>query len=161
MRNKYSGNIAAAVGQPLVSPVAAVATPQVVVPLMADGAKIVVSNLPQDVTENQIRVRLPLSQTFFTHTDLFGPTISTTSFHPLPPMIQQDLFTQTVGPVTKIVLSYDKNGKSTGQASIELRRPGDGQVAFKQYNGRLIDGSTCLLHILITSFLPYLDQRQC
>jgi len=53
----------------------------------------------------------------------------------------QDLFTQTVGPVTRIQLSYDKNGKSTGVANIELRRAGDGQVAFQQYNARLVDGS--------------------
>lgn len=54
----------------------------------------------------------------------------------------QELFTSTVGPVTRIGIAYDRNGKSTGQATIELRRPGDAQVAFKQYNGRLIDGST-------------------
>jgi hypothetical protein len=53
----------------------------------------------------------------------------------------QDLFTQTVGPVSRIQLSYDKNGKSTGVAHIDLKRAGDAQVAFTQYNARLVDGS--------------------
>ena len=51
VRNKYSGNIAT--GR---AGVQTIASPAAVVPLMADGAKIIVSNLPQDVTENQVRV---------------------------------------------------------------------------------------------------------
>jgi len=101
VRNKYSGNIAATQGG------AGKAAATAALPLMADGAKVIVSNLPTDVTENQVR----------------------------------DLFSQTVGPVTKLSLSYDKNGKSTGVATIELRRPGDGQVAYNTYNGRLVDGN--------------------
>lgn len=51
VRNKYSGNIASSNAASKASAATAAA-----VPLMADGSKIIVSNLPQDVTENQVRV---------------------------------------------------------------------------------------------------------
>jgi len=109
VRNRYSGNIANARngGGAAAAPAAAGSKQAPIIPLMADGSKIIVSNLPMDVTENQIR----------------------------------DLFTQTVGPVSRIQLSYDKNGKSTGVAHIDLKRAGDAQVAFTQYNARLVDGN--------------------
>lgn len=50
VRNRHVGNAAAAAGP------AASAPGKPVIPLMADGSKIIVSNLPIDVTENQIRV---------------------------------------------------------------------------------------------------------
>lgn len=50
VRNKYSGNIAATQGG------AGKAAATAAVPLMADGSKVIVSNLPTDVTENQVRV---------------------------------------------------------------------------------------------------------
>ena len=53
VRNKYSGNIAVTNSGGKVG-----VTPAAAVPLMADGSKIIVSNLPQDVTENQVRVSL-------------------------------------------------------------------------------------------------------
>lgn len=56
----------------------------------------------------------------------------------------QDLFTQTVGQVTRVQLSYDKNGKSTGKAEIDFRKPGDAQIAYNSYNTRLVDGSKLL-----------------
>lgn len=54
VRNRYAGNAAAANNA---GPAASIPALQVAaVPLMADGSKIIVSNLPQDVTEHQIRV---------------------------------------------------------------------------------------------------------
>lgn len=55
VRNKHTGNAAAAGA----AGPAASAPGKPVIPLMADGSKIIVSNLPTDVTENQIRVSEP------------------------------------------------------------------------------------------------------
>jgi THO complex subunit 4 len=52
VRNRHTGNAAAAGA----AGPAASAPGKPVIPLMADGSKIIVSNLPTDVTENQIRV---------------------------------------------------------------------------------------------------------
>lgn len=56
VRNKHTGGAAAAGA----AGPAASAPGKPVIPLMADGSKIIVSNLPTDVTENQIRVRTTL-----------------------------------------------------------------------------------------------------
>jgi hypothetical protein len=53
IRNKHTGGAAAAAA----AGPAASAPGKPIIPLMADGSKIIVSNLPIDVTENQIRVR--------------------------------------------------------------------------------------------------------
>ena len=53
----------------------------------------------------------------------------------------QDLFTQTVGPLRDITLSYDASGRSKGIATVVFQKKGDGAKAFQQYNNRLIDGS--------------------
>ncbi|MBW0460496.1 hypothetical protein O181_000211 [Austropuccinia psidii MF-1] len=74
-------------------------------PQMGQGSKIIVSNLPADVTENQIR----------------------------------ELFYTTVGPVTRVTLSYDNRGVSKGTAQVEFKRNDDATLAFQQYNKRLID----------------------
>lgn len=103
VRNRHTG---AAAASGAAGP-AASAPGKPVLPLMADGSKIIVSNLPTDVTENQIR----------------------------------DLFATTVGPVTRVSLSYDKNGRSTGSAAIDFKKPTDAQKAFQNYNTRLVDGN--------------------
>ncbi|KAK9900635.1 hypothetical protein P389DRAFT_166082 [Cystobasidium minutum MCA 4210] len=103
VRNKHTGSAAAAGA----AGPAASAPAKPVIPLMADGSKIQVSNLPTDVTDNQIR----------------------------------ELFSQTVGPVTRVSLVYDKHGKSTGTANIDFKRPADAQNAFNSYNTRLVDGN--------------------
>ncbi|KAH8915243.1 hypothetical protein BT69DRAFT_1303978 [Atractiella rhizophila] len=69
--------------------------------------KILVSNLPPDVTEPHIR----------------------------------ELFSQTIGPLKSIELAYDANGKSKGSATVEFKKPGDANKAFKKYNKVLIDRS--------------------
>ncbi|KAI7944493.1 hypothetical protein MJO28_010188 [Puccinia striiformis f. sp. tritici] len=93
--------------QPTVVPVPTAKSLQLP-PQMGPGSKIIVSNLPSDVTENQIR----------------------------------ELFSTTVGPVTKVTLSYDNRGTSKGTAQVEFRKNEDSTKAFQQYNKRLID-QTC------------------
>ena len=53
----------------------------------------------------------------------------------------QELFSSTVGPTKEVVLTYDAKGNSKGVASVTFNRRGDANKAFKQYNGRLVDGS--------------------
>ncbi|GJJ06148.1 hypothetical protein Clacol_000337 [Clathrus columnatus] len=72
--------------------------------------KIIVSNLPPDVNEAQIK----------------------------------ELFNSQVGPTKEVVLNYDAAGRSKGIAAVTFTRNGDGTKAYKQYNGRLIDGSQYL-----------------
>lgn len=53
----------------------------------------------------------------------------------------QELFTTTVGPLRDVTLHYDAGGRSKGVASVQFSNKGDGEVAYQQYNNRLIDGS--------------------
>lgn len=87
--------------------------------------KIIVSNLPPDVNEAQIRVcclRFSLSAVLLIATS-------------------QELFTQTVGPLRDVNLHFDAKGVSKGVAWVQFSRKGDGNKAYTQYNNRLIDGS--------------------
>ncbi|KAI0322929.1 hypothetical protein OF83DRAFT_1091387 [Amylostereum chailletii] len=102
-------------GTPVVSPTGrarAAASVQAVIskPVASAAVKIVVSNLPQDVNEAQIK----------------------------------ELFQQTVGPLREVALNYDANGRSKGVATVTFHRRGDGDKAWKQYNGRLIDGKRAM-----------------
>lgn len=83
--------------------IAASRTAKAVVPA---STKIIVSNLPVDVNETQIK----------------------------------ELFTTTVGPLRDVTLHYDAGGRSKGVASVQFSNKGDGEVAYQQYNNRLIDG---------------------
>lgn len=88
--------------------------------------KIIVSNLPNDVNEVQVKVSfisVPRKATRFL------------SF------FIQELFFSTVGPLKDVTMHYDAQGRSKGVASVLFQRRGDGTKAFQQYNNRLIDGS--------------------
>jgi len=88
--------------------------------------KIIVSNLPTDVNEAQIKVCSRLLW-------LICPSCS------LVP--RQELFHSTIGPLKDVTLHYDPAGRSKGVANIIFTRKGDGSKAYQQYNNRLIDGS--------------------
>jgi len=55
--------------------------------------------------------------------------------------VHQELFSQTIGPLRKVNLHYDAQGRSKGVAYVHFSRRGDGRKAYEQYNNRLIDGS--------------------
>lgn len=78
------------------------------------GSKVIVSNLPVDVTEAQVKVR-------------FGYCSS------------QELFSTTIGPLRRALMSYKANGQSTGVVTVEFQRAEDANRAYAQYNNRLID----------------------
>lgn len=94
----------------------------------AQGAeKIIVSNLPTDVNEAQIKVCFALWG------DFYLPLLLT--------RLRQELFHSTIGPLKDVALHYDPAGRSKGVANILFQRKGDGTKAYQQYNNRLIDGS--------------------
>ncbi|KAE8212747.1 hypothetical protein CF319_g914 [Tilletia indica] len=86
--------------------------PPVVIPgrlppgMKDNGSKVIVSNLPLDVTEQQVK----------------------------------ELFSSTIGPLKKVIMSFRANGQSTGNCTVEFQRAEDGNKAYNQYNNRLIDG---------------------
>lgn len=133
--------------------------PPVVIPGRSGntGSKIILSNLPLDVTEAQVKVRitnksrlsrsvratrvqtsrkrtkvLTLHQPSHQHLNLS----SCAGRHH-----QQELFTTTIGPLRKVAMSYRANGQSTGVCTVEYQRADDAARAYTQYNNRLIDGS--------------------
>ena len=86
--------------------------------------KIIVSNLPTDVNEVQVKV----SGVFQNVWACFS-------------LVIQELFHTTVGPLREVTLHYDSQGRSKGVAAVHFQRRGDGTKAYQQYNNRLIDGS--------------------
>ncbi|PWO00504.1 hypothetical protein FA09DRAFT_188345 [Tilletiopsis washingtonensis] len=74
------------------------------------GSKIIVSNLPIDVTEPQVK----------------------------------ELFSTSIGPLKKVVMSFRANGTSTGTVTVEFQRAEDANRAYQQYNNRLIDGKKAI-----------------
>jgi THO complex subunit 4 len=90
----------------------------------AAGNKIMISNLPYDVNEAQIKVSIHVSRSVVSHSQQ-----------------TQELFTQTIGPIREVIITYDSNGKSKGIASVTFNKASDSQKAYQQYNNRLIDGS--------------------
>ena len=89
--------------------------------------KIIVSNLPTDVNEAQVKVCNFLQ--FYT----LGADSHVAPF--------QELFQTTVGPTNQCQLQYSQEGRSLGIATVKFSRRGDANKAFQQYNNRLIDGS--------------------
>lgn len=53
----------------------------------------------------------------------------------------QELFSTTIGPLRRVLMSYRANGQSTGVVTVEFQRAEDANRAYAQYNNRLIDGS--------------------
>ena len=95
-------------------------------PVAAQSAdKIMVSGLPDDVNESQIRVC----------------TICRSCFLIVADSKLQELFTTTVGPLKNIQLHYNAGGRWNGSATVLFSRKGDGAKAYEAYNNRLVDGS--------------------
>lgn len=88
--------------------------------------KIIVSNLPPDVNEENIKVCVHKQGNKKGHGLM---------------CLDRTFFTQTVGSVQSLSLSYDAQGRSKGVATVTFSKKGDAQKAFKEYNNRLIDRS--------------------
>ena len=80
----------------------------------------------------------------------------------------KDYFTRTVAPVKSCVISYDKTGRSLGTATVVFKVANGAEKAFKEYNGRHVDGKKKMTveivaaqgnplddRIAITKYVPY------
>ncbi|OZJ03527.1 hypothetical protein BZG36_03413 [Bifiguratus adelaidae] len=61
----------------------------------------------------------------------------------------RELFEKSVGPLKKVSLSYDKTGRSSGQATVSFVRQKDASVAFKKFNNITLDGRPMKIEILL------------
>lgn len=96
------------------------------------GDKIIVSNLPTDVNEQQVKVRpprLPSRPNSLAHL-VRGRALPS-----------QELFTTTIGPIRTCSLAYNAQGLSKGTATVHFVKAEHATAAYQQYNKRLIDGS--------------------
>ena len=104
------------------------------------GTQIIMSNLPEDVTDQQLRVRFsfspPLRACF-----IWLPSSDTVLFFCLLLSYynSQELFTDQVGAVASVALIYDRSGRFRNQAIISFRKAESATKAFQDYNGRVID----------------------
>lgn len=132
--------------------------PPVVIPGRSGntGSKIILSNLPLDVTEAQVKVCTIIPNRFRKPHCGSAPTQSKQSIYLTSQRrlrdynarpcsrgycVQQELFATTIGPLRKAAMSYRANGQSTGVCTVEFQRADDAARAYSQYNNRLIDGS--------------------
>lgn len=58
----------------------------------------------------------------------------------LTPHLFQDYFSSTVGAVKKVLLNYNKTGRSVGVATITFHKATSAAEAAKQYDGVKVDG---------------------
>ncbi|EWC45670.1 hypothetical protein DRE_05231 [Drechslerella stenobrocha 248] len=61
----------------------------------------------------------------------------------------REYFTSIVGSIKKCNLVYKANGQSAGIATIEFVKPGHANVAFDQFNGRLVDNRPMKVEIIV------------
>lgn len=51
------------------------------------------------------------------------------------PILSQELFQSTIGPVTRVEMNYDARGRSKGISQVDFARPTAADQAFKDFNG--------------------------
>jgi THO complex subunit 4 len=95
-------------------------------PAQSVAQKIMVSGLPPDVNEEQIKVCGYGCSSDFLLIFFYS---------------YQELFQSTVGQLSSVQLNFDAQGRSKGTATVIFQKKGDANKAFQQYNNRLIDGS--------------------
>jgi THO complex subunit 4 len=114
-------------------------------PAQTGQGKIVISNLPEDVTEAQIRVGFCAETTNFVAQGVLNLLFSS-----------QDLFNTTIGKVQSVSLVYNARGKSTGVSNVTFAKYADAQKAYAQYNGRVIDKRRCRFPPFSSSDIDFL-----
>ncbi|PLB35908.1 uncharacterized protein BDW47DRAFT_109449 [Aspergillus candidus] len=61
----------------------------------------------------------------------------------------KDYFTQSAGPVKRVMLTYNQNGTSRGIASIVFSKPETAAKAAKDLNGLLVDGRPMKIEVVV------------
>lgn len=69
----------------------------------------------------------------------------------------KELFS-TIGPLKKVALAYDANGKSQGTAEISFVRSQDAQAAAKKYDNVSLDGRPMVIEI-VAKVAPSISSR--
>lgn len=64
-------------------------------------------------------------------------------------MFFQEYFTSTVGPVKKVLLNYNKTGRSVGVATIIFQKATSAAEAAKQYDGVKVDGRPMKIEVIL------------
>ncbi|KAF7518808.1 hypothetical protein G7054_g13334 [Neopestalotiopsis clavispora] len=102
-------------------------------------SKVVVSNLPKDVTESQIKAEFELKM-------LDSPCIQDRRLA----MSTPEYFVSSVGPIKRLELAYGPGGASRGVATITFTRRDGASKAFNQLNGLLVDGRPIKIEIIVS-----------
>ena len=131
-RQRYAGN-APAGGNAGAKQVNAKINQAATKPVGGDATKIIISNLPNDVTEPAVRV----SRLSFYETAVISWCWSSHT---------QDLMQSTVGPVRSVQMAYNSKGQSTGVATVIFKNRGDGNKAY----GACEPGVSMTRHIQLT-----------
>ncbi|EMT73223.1 mRNA export protein mlo3 [Fusarium odoratissimum] len=106
-------------------------------------SKIIVSNLPKDVSEQQIKRRLFRVEAC--HNDMrILPLESRIYFSE-----QAEYFIQSVGPIKRVELSYGPNSQSRGIANVTFHKSDGASKAFQKLNGLLVDNRPIKIEIVV------------
>ncbi|CCX12248.1 Similar to mRNA export protein mlo3; acc. no. Q09330 [Pyronema omphalodes CBS 100304] len=97
--------------------------------------KIIVSNLPKDVSEHMIKVRrlLEIANAF---------------------SVLKEYFQSVVGPIKRALLTYGPDGKSRGVATIEFQKASDATLAASKYNGVDVDNRPMKVELVVDPNAP-------
>ncbi|KAI5200246.1 hypothetical protein E4T42_06604 [Aureobasidium subglaciale] len=74
---------------------------------------------------------------------------------PERPKWEPDYFSKQVGPVKKVLLNYNKNGRSVGVVTIIFSQPQSAARAAKELNSVKVDGKPIKVEVILgASFVP-------
>ncbi|KAH8160093.1 hypothetical protein CIB48_g8159 [Xylaria polymorpha] len=108
-------------------------------------SKVVVSNLPKDVNETQIKSPSLTMQAYS-----FGAA-TVSEVEQGFAMRVFDYFTSSVGPIKRVEVSYGPNSVSRGIATVTFHKPDGASKAFSVLNGILVDGRPMKIEIVVSA----------
>ncbi|EEU42471.1 uncharacterized protein NECHADRAFT_80054 [Fusarium vanettenii 77-13-4] len=118
-------------------------------------SKIIVSNLPKDVSEQQIKRRLQRMEAC--RNDMRIPPATASDFLRMKPSLksradfseQAEYFVQSVGPIKRVEISYGPNSQSRGIANVTFHKSDGASKAFQKLNGLLVDNRPIKIEIVV------------
>ncbi|KAH8677339.1 hypothetical protein BX600DRAFT_430690 [Xylariales sp. PMI_506] len=119
-------------------------------------SKIVVSNLPKDVTESQIKRLNGMARTgAFTQDMHANPAARASCSVPKDPLVIKIQSKNTledehgIGAIKRVELSYGPGGTSRGIATVIFSKADGASKAFAKLNGLLVDGKPIKIEIIV------------
>ncbi|RYP23274.1 hypothetical protein DL765_001183 [Monosporascus sp. GIB2] len=110
-------------------------------------SKVVVSNLPKDVNENQIK-HPATSQVYLSRLSSDGGLLSSGGDGFNPASIAE-YFKTSVGPIKRVEVSYGPGGVSRGIATVTFAQLDGASKAFNALNGILVDNRPIKIEIVV------------